>query len=210
MGIRRGPRRYLDRTFLRLIAFSERGLTRIDPLELLATKALRIMKMLRIGRIPIFTGSIHPFTDYFRGYEVVEAVRRLFGEGTEDVLRNLKVELTTLGGYMWVSGVDGHLVVSSSYLNNGDRVDIHLDVVHELVHVKQFMEGKELFDTHYGYTDRPTEIEAYRYAVEEARRMGLSNERICQYLKTEWISDHELKRLAKALNVECTQDEQEN
>lgn len=145
-----------------------RGLTHIDPLELLATRALRIMKMLHMGRMPFFMGSIHPFTDYFRGFGKVEAVRRLFGERTEEVLRNLKVELTTIGGYMWVSDVDGHLVVSSNYLNNGDRVDIHLDVIHELVHVKQFMEGKELFDTHYGYTDRPTEIEAYRYAVEEA------------------------------------------
>ena len=168
------------------------------------------MKMLHMGRMPFFMGSIHPFTDYFKGFEKVEAVRRLFGERTEEVLRKLKVELTTIGGYMWVSDMDGHLVVSSSYLNNGDRVDIHLDVVHELVHVKQFMEGKELFDTHYGYTDRPTEIEAYRYAVEEARRLGLSDERICQYLKTEWISANELKRLARTLNVEGTHGDQEN
>jgi len=166
--------------------------------------------MLHMGRLPFFMGSIHPFMDYFKGFEKVEAIRQLFGERTEEVLRNLKVELTTIGGYMWVSDVDGHLVVSSSYLNSGDRVDIHLDVIHELVHVKQFIEGKELFDTHYGYTDRPTEIEAYRYAVEEAMRMGLSDERICQYLKTEWISDKELERLAKTLNIECTHDDHKN
>jgi hypothetical protein len=177
--------------------------TFIDPLELLATKALRIVKMLHIGRLPFFMGSTHPFTDYFKGFEKVKVVRRLFDERTEEVLRNLKVELTTMGGYMWVSNVDGHLVVSSRYLNSGDRVDVYLDVIHELVHVKQFMEGKELFDMHYDYTDRPTEIEAYRYAVEEARNMGLSDERICQYLKTEWMNINDLKRLAKILNVEC-------
>ena len=176
----------------------------IDPRELLATKALQIVKMLRISRMPFFMGSTHPFTEYFKGFEKVKAVRRLFGERTEEVLRNLKVELTTIGGYMWVSNVDGHLVVSSRYLSSSDRVDIYLDVIHELVHVKQFMEGKELFDMRYNYTDRPTEIEAYSYAVEEARNMGLSDERICQYLKTEWMSDGELKRLARALNVECT------
>lgn len=104
---------------------------------------------------------------------------------------------------MWVNNLDGHIMVSSRYLNTGDKIDIYLDVIHELVHIKQFMEGKELFDIHYGYTERPTEIEAYRYAVEEARRIGLSDERICDYLKTEWMSDDDLKLLAKALKVAC-------
>jgi len=148
-------------------------------------------------------GSIRPFTDVFKGFEKVDAVRRIFGKRTGEVLENLKVELTVMGGYMWVSDVDGHLVVSSRYLNSGDKVDIYLDVIHELVHVKQFMEGKELFDMHYDYADRPTEIEAYRYAVEEARRIGLSDARICQYLKTEWMSDHELKQLTQTLKVKC-------
>ena len=94
-------------------------------------------------------------------------------------------------------------MVSSKYLNNGDKTDIYLDIIHELVHVKQFMEGKELFDTHYGYTERPTEIEAYLHAVNEAKNIGLSDERICQYLTTEWMSDLDFKRLAKTLNIDC-------
>ena len=69
-------------------------------------------------------------------------------------------------------------MISKGYLNNGDKTDIYLDLIHELCHVKQFMEGKELFDPRYDYVDRPTEIEAYRYAVKEARRIGLSDERI--------------------------------
>jgi hypothetical protein len=88
-------------------------------------------------------------------------------------------------------------------LNNGDRLDIYLDLIHELVHVKQFMDGRELFDVHYSYTERPTEVEAYRHTVEEARRLGLNDARICQYLKTEWISDQDLKRLANAVGVKC-------
>jgi hypothetical protein len=153
--------------------------------------------------MPRFMASTHPFTDYFKGFEKVKAVRQLFGEKTEQVLRDLKVELTSIGGYMWVSNIDGHIIVSSRYLSNGSRVDIYLDAIHELVHVKQFMEGKELFDIDYGYTERPTEVEAYRYAVEEARIIGLSDERICEYLKTEWMSEEDLRILAKALNVEC-------
>ena len=147
--------------------------------------------------------STHPFTDYFKGFEKVEAVRRLFGERTEEVLRNLKIEFNSRRGYMGVSNIDGHLRISAHYLNNGDIIDIYLDIIHELAHVKQFMDGKELFDRNYSYIDRPTEIEAYRYAVEEARNLGLSKERICEYLRTEWMSDENLKRLAEALNVKC-------
>lgn len=164
---------------------------------------LRIVRTLHLDRLMRVAGSTHSFTDYFRGLERVEAVRRIFGDRTEEVLHNLKVEFTWVGGYMWVNASDGHLMVSSRYLNEGDRVDIYLDLIHELVHVRQFMEGKELFDIHYGYTERPTEIEAYRFAVEEARNLGLSDEKICQYLKTEWMSEADLRRLARALNVKC-------
>jgi len=175
----------------------------MHPLELLLLTVLKIIRKLRVERILRFGMSAYPFTDYFKGFERVEAVRRIFGEKTEEALRDLKVEFTWIGGYMWISDLDGHLIVNSRYLNEGNRVDIYLDVIHELVHVKQFMEGKELFDIHYGYSERPTEIEAYRHVVEEARNMGLSDERICEYLKTEWMSEEDLKRLASALKVKC-------
>jgi len=146
----------------------------------------------------------YPFTDFFQGFENVEAVRHIFGEKTEEVLRNLKVEFHSLRrGYMGVSDIDGHIFVGAHYLKNGDIVDIYLDVIHELVHVRQFMDGKELFESGYDYVERPTEVEAYRLAVEEARRLGLSDKRICLYLRTEWMTDEDLKRLASALNVEC-------
>jgi len=149
-------------------------------------------------------GETHLFTDYFRGLEKNEAVRRIFGKRTETVLRNLKVKFTWVGGYMWIDPEDKSLVVSSHYLNNGDRIDIYLDLIHELVHVKQLMEGKKLFDVEYDYADRPTEIEAYQHAVDEARRLGLNDQQICEYLKTEWMSQEDLKRLAESVNVKCT------
>lgn len=149
-------------------------------------------------RVPVAT---YPFTDYFKGFDKVEAVRRIFGEDTEKVLSTLRVEFVGRRGYMGVSEVDGHMIVSADYLRTGNRVDIYLDFIHELVHVKQFMEGKELFDHNFSYVERPTEVEAYKFAVEEARRLGLSDRRICDYLKTEWMADEEFKRLAKAVNV---------
>ena len=146
----------------------------------------------------------YPFADYFKGFEKVDAVRRIFGEKTVDVLRDLRVEfIGSRWAYMGVSDADGHLLVGANYLKNGDIIDIYLDVIHELVHVRQFMEGKKLFEERYNYVERPTEVEAYRHVVEEARRLGLSDKRICEYLKTEWMSDEDFRRLASTLNVKC-------
>jgi len=175
----------------------------MDWLEYIVFSIFRLFRRLRLRRIIRVGTSTRRFTEYFKGFEKVEAVRRIFGEETEEVLRNLKIEFMGFGGYMGVDDMNGHLMVNARYLSSGNRVDIYLDVIHELYHVKQFMEGKELFDARYEYIERPTEIEAYRYTVQEARRLGLSDERICQYLKTEWMSDSDLKRLAKALNVAC-------
>ena len=176
----------------------------IDWRELLMVRILQIIRILRLDRMLHIKGPTYPFIDYFKGLEKAKAIRNIFGEKTEEVLRNLRVEFTWVRSYMWVSSTDGHLTVSSHYMDNGDRIDIYLDLIHELVHVKQFLEGKELFDTRYDYIDRPTEIEAYRHAVEEAKNLGLSDEKICKYLKTEWMSNEDLKRLAKTLNINCT------
>ncbi len=147
--------------------------------------------------------ATYPFLDYFKGFENVGAVKKILGDDAKKVLSNLRVEFVGRRGYMGVSEVDGHMIISADYLRTGNRIDIYLDFVHELVHVKQFMEGKELFDHNYVYVERPTEIEAYRCAVQEARRLGLSDRRICHYLKTEWMTDDEFKRLAKAVDVCC-------
>jgi hypothetical protein len=158
------------------------------------------LKVKIIRNVPV---STYPFTEYFKGFEKIDAVRKTFGDKTEEVLNNLKVEFAGWRGYMGVSDLDGHLLVGAHYLKKGDIVDIYLDIIHELVHVRQFMEGKKLFDDNFSYTDRPTEIEAYRHTVEEARKLGLSDERICSYLKTEWMNDEELEGLAKILGVKC-------
>jgi hypothetical protein len=174
-----------------------------DWREKFMLKALRLVRILRLEHLILASERTYSFTDYFKGLEKVEIVRKIFGEKTGEVLRNLKVEFTPIGGYMWIDGSDGHLVVSAQYLNKGDKVDIYLDLIHELVHVRQLMEGKDLFDSRYDYVERPTEVEAYRYAVQEARRLGLGGEEICEYLKTEWMSNEDLKRLARTLNVKC-------
>jgi len=163
-------------------------------------RIFRLFRQLRLTGIIHLVAKTRTFMEYFKGFEKNSAVRGIFGEETEQVLRNLKVEFIWFG-YMGVDDTDGHLMVNERYLNSGDKADIYLDIVHELCHVKQHMEGRELFDPRYDYVDRPTEIEAYRYAVVEAKRIGLSSERIREYLKTEWMSDEDLDRLIRNMDV---------
>jgi hypothetical protein len=175
----------------------------VDWMEYVVFRTLRLFGRTPLNKIVGFGATTRTFAEFFKDFEKVPAVRGIFGSKTEEVLRNLKVDISWFGGYMFVNSSNGHLVISARYLHDGDRVYIYLDLIHELCHVKQRMEGKELFDQHYDYVDRPTEVEAYRYTVQEARRIGLTDEKICDYLKTEWISDEELKRLANAVGVTC-------
>jgi hypothetical protein len=147
---------------------------------------------------------MYPFFDYFKGFEEIEAVKNLFGEKTGDVLKNLRVEFFSGRGYMGVDGNDGHIHISSDYLNKGNIIDIYLDIIHELVHVRQFIDGKELRDRNYRYVERPTEIEAYRYSVNEARKLGLDDKQILEYLQTERMSNEDLNQLAKTVNVRAS------
>ena len=94
------------------------------------------------------------------------------------------------------------MMVNKRYLSSGSRRDIYLDVIHELCHVKQHMQGIELFDPRFDYVDRPTEIEAYRYAVQEAKRLGLSADEIRLYLKTEMMSTKALEQLIRNMGVD--------
>ena len=48
------------------------------------------------------------------------------------------------------------------------------------------LDGRELFDESYSYVDRPTEIEAYRCTVEEARKIGMSDDALKALLAYDW------------------------
>ena len=143
----------------------------------------------------------YPFTDYFKDFEKVEMVKRIFGEKTYEVLHNLKVEFNSGRGYMGISDVDGHIRVGADYLNTGDIIDIYLDIIHELVHVKQFMDGKRLYRENLILVDEAMEIEACHYVVNEARDLGMSDEQIIEHLRTDRMTDEDINKLAKALNV---------
>ena len=111
------------------------------------------------------------------------------------------VEVAEGRGYMRINDVRGSIVINAKYLKEGKELDVYLDVIHELVHIRQHHEGRELWDKNYKYTDRPTEIEAYKVAVKEARRLGFTEEQLAEYLKVEWIPEDEFRSFLRNVGV---------
>ena len=142
-------------------------------------------------------------SEVFRGLEKSKVVRSLFGgeEKAAEILRDTLVRLDESAEYMYVDDKDGSIIVSGNYLYSAEENLLYLDIIHELVHVKQFKQGRELFDPEFSYVDRPTELEAYKITLDEARRLGMTEEEIEDYLYVEWISKKEHKKLAETLGV---------
>ncbi len=166
-------------------------------------KSYKISAEIKILR-NIASGS-YKFRDVFQGFDELEPVKKTFGKNTLAELDKLKIEVFPKEGYMGVSDEDGHIFASQYYLNTGEEWSVYLDIIHELVHVKQFKQGMNLFDPKYAYVDRPTEIEAYKVAAEEARKIGMSEVEIFEYLEVPWISQEEHLRLAQACGIDLTE-----
>ncbi|HUC39096.1 MAG TPA: hypothetical protein VL944_03120 [Candidatus Acidoferrum sp.] len=156
---------------------------------------VKINKSIRIPK--------YKFTNIFSGFEKIAAVNALFGGNTKRVLSKLVVKpYVGSWGYFWIDDADKSLVCNLHYIKTADKRYVYLDVVHELVHIKQHMKGKKLFEMEDGYVNTPTEIEAYRIAVKEAKRIGMTKKEIVDYLKMEWLSAKDFKRLLKVSGVE--------
>jgi len=91
--------------------------------------------------------------------------------------------------------------VSAHYLRHGKPRDIYLDVIHELVHVKQFRNGQKLFPEGFEYSTAPTEIEAYNVCIAEGRRLGMTDREVLEYLRVPWMDNKELRRLARNVGL---------
>ncbi len=146
----------------------------------------------------------YPLRRVVEGLDASPPLQRLFGgpDACRKALDAAQVELEDEWGYMWVSNEDGCLHVSLPYWRGGEEMHLYVDLVHELVHVKQQAEGRDLFDRRYRYVERPTELEAYRLVVEEGRRLGMTDEALFEFLYVEWISDEEHHALCRAVGVQ--------
>ena len=142
-------------------------------------------------------------SEIFPGLEKNPIFSEIFGDPSilEDVFRNTTIRIIQRQTYMFVDNEDGTINIGIRHLKESGSQTLYLDIIHELVHVRQQREGQELYDRSKSYVDRETEIEAYAYTVEEARRIGLSRQEILEYLSVEWITPEEYRRLADRLGV---------
>jgi len=130
------------------------------------------------------------------------AVRKIFDSEADDVLSQLVVSVQDTGGYLHIDDEQGHIVVDRRYLKEADEDYLYLDVIHELIHIRQLREGRDLFDRRFDYVDRPTELEAYRKTVVEARRIGLAEPEIVEYLRVDWVAEDDFRRFLSSLGVQ--------
>ncbi len=146
--------------------------------------------------------GLYPLLDVFPGLDSTGAFRELFSDGLRaQVLRDCKIDVVPEDAYMYIDDEAGNVCAGLSYLRTGDERVLYLDILHELTHIRQWHAGKELWDRRYSYVDRPTEIEAYEVAVQEARRLEMSDGEISDYLRVEWTSREDHERLCKRLGV---------
>jgi len=147
--------------------------------------------------------GVYGIEEIFVNLKNTEILLKIFEtrENLEDVFENISVIVSDSTHYMHVQNEDATIVIGKNHLRNSEKKILYLDIIHELVHVKQQRQGLDLYDNSYSYVDRPTEIEAYAIAVEEARRLGMDDREIFDYLHVEWISHDEHKRLASRVGV---------
>lgn len=154
------------------------------------------MQRFRVNKVGV---GVYRLGMVFKGLETSRVLQSVFGEELKKVLNETLVNINRHPWIIWVNDENGEVNINEDYLRENDMQTMHLDVVHELIHVKQLSEGKELFDSRFSYVDRPTEIEAYQLTVEEALDMGLSRENIVDYLRVDWVTEEEHQRLVKAV-----------
>lgn len=93
------------------------------------------------------------------------------------------------------------IVIGRSHLRESPALTLFLDIFHELCHVVQRHDGRELFPEGLGYVERTTEVDAYKFVVDEARRFGVGDDVLREYLVVEWIDREEFLTLLDAVGV---------
>jgi hypothetical protein len=141
--------------------------------------------------------------EVFGGIRGCTVLRDIFADAAEvdAVVAQIKVFVVDRSWQMFVDNDDGSITIGLTHLQRASDAILYLDIIHELCHVKQHREGRNLYDRNKSYVDRETEIEAYLVTVQEARRIGLNEEAIVNYLRVSWITPEEHRRLVRRMDI---------
>jgi hypothetical protein len=145
----------------------------------------------------------YKLTDVFTGLESSPSLTKVFGSKSQmtKIIKHLKLRVEPHDSGLWLDRDTGTICIGAKHLTSAKSDFLYLDVIHVLVHVRQFLEGKELYDQAFEYVDRPTELEAYRTTVAEARRVGMDETEILRYLRMDAVDDSELGKLMEKIGV---------
>ena len=144
----------------------------------------------------------HPYLELLPRVAESPAMRRIETPGTplEPLLNGARVRLVPGDGFVWVDDELPAIILNDHYYRTGRPLDLYLDLVHELVHLRQLAEGHDLWDDRHLYENRPTEIEAYAIAIEEGRRLGMTEADIHHHLSNPWMSPAAVERLRRHID----------
>jgi hypothetical protein len=145
----------------------------------------------------------HKLEEVFSGLATSSALINVFGSDDEltKTLSHLKLRVEPFDSGLWLDRDTGTICIGFKHLAAARSDFLYLDVIHVLVHVRQFLEGRELYDQAFEYVERPTELEAYRHTIAEARRVGLKEDEILKYLRLDAADDSELGKLVEKIGV---------
>jgi len=141
--------------------------------------------------------GLHPYRSLLPRLEESPVAHRIGSRTTPlgPLMDGARVRIRTGEGYCYVDVKAPAIVLFESYYRQANPLDLYLDLTHELTHLRQLSEGKELWDHSLHYVDRPTEIEGYAIAVEEGLRLGMTEAQVLQHLSNPWLNDAEIARL---------------
>jgi hypothetical protein len=145
----------------------------------------------------------HPFLSLLPGALESPAVRLI---GTDripglTVIEKARVCLVSKNGFCWVDETIPCIVLSMAYYQAGSDLDLYLDLLHEVTHIRQILEGRDVWDDAFLYHRRPTEIEGYAVAVFECRRLGLDEKDIRDHLANPWMTPKQVTELLASVNA---------
>lgn len=174
--------------------------------------AFRIARDLPLGR--------HPLLEAFPGLDRLPTATRLVptAAARRQLFAETHVEIIAEDAWMYVAPRElpkwvrrrwkpvvspdrDCIVIGESHLRESPPLTLFMDIYHELCHLLQRARGLELWDQRYTYAQRPTEVEAYQFVVDEARRLKVTDDVLRDYLRVEWIDDAEFRQLLDAVGV---------
>ncbi len=173
----------------------------------------RVDRTLGVGR--------HPILAVFPGLDQLGPAGRLVREARPRarLFRETSIELVDEDMWMYVApwelppfarargwepvvapNVDC-IVVGLGHLRDSPDMILFLDIFHELCHLLQRRDGANLWEPGLSYVERRTEVDAYRFVVDEAHALGVPDDYLREYLKVEWITKKEHEQLLAAVGV---------